>query len=82
MGYEERGIPLDTLVTDMDWHITFYKEAGEGKKDQVSQCQCGDHHIMCSWLQAGMSIGWTGFTWDPHLFPDPKGFLDWLVHFC
>ena len=35
MGYESRGIPLDTLVTDMDWHITFYKEAADGKKDQV-----------------------------------------------
>ena len=34
-GYEQRNIPLDTLVTDMDWHITFYKEANEGKKDQV-----------------------------------------------
>lgn len=33
--YEQRGIPLDTLVTDMDWHITFYKEADKGQKDQV-----------------------------------------------
>jgi len=33
--YEQRNIPLDVLVTDMDWHITFYKEAAEGKKDQV-----------------------------------------------
>ena len=37
-AYEEHGIPLDVLVTDMDWHITFYKEAAEGKKDQVSAC--------------------------------------------
>ena len=59
-GYEEHEIPLDTLVTDMDWHITFYKEAAEGKKDQ-----------------AGESIGWTGFTWDKHLFPNPKAFLLW-----
>ena len=22
-------------MTDMDWHITFYREAAEGKKDQV-----------------------------------------------
>ena len=28
-------------------------------------------------LQSGHSIGWTGFTWDKHLFPDPAGFLDW-----
>jgi alpha-glucosidase len=59
-NYEQRGIPLDVLVTDMDWHITFYKEAREGKKDL-----------------AGQSIGWTGFTWDNHLFPEPKMFLDW-----
>ena len=35
--YEQRNIPLDVLVTDMDWHITFYKEAAEGKTDQVSR---------------------------------------------
>ena len=40
MGYESRGIPLDTMVTDMDWHITFYKEAAEGKKDQVNNIIC------------------------------------------
>lgn len=22
--------------------------------------------------------GWTGYTWNRELFPDPKGFLDWL----
>ena len=36
MGYESRNIPLDTLVMDMDWHKTFYKEAAEGVVDQVS----------------------------------------------
>jgi alpha-glucosidase len=60
LGYESRNIPLDTLVMDMDWHKTFYKEAAEGMIDQ-----------------AGESIGWTGFTWDEHLFPDPQAFLDW-----
>ncbi len=34
-GYKSHGVPLDVLVLDMDWHITFYKEAAEGKKDQV-----------------------------------------------
>ena len=47
------------MVTDMDWHMTFY---GENTRDQ-----------------AGQRKGWTGFTWDKHLFPDPKGFLDWSV---
>lgn len=31
-GYEQRTIPLDVLMLDMDWHITFYKEK---EKDQV-----------------------------------------------
>lgn len=31
-GYKERNIPLDTLVIDMDWHITFYNA---NHKDQV-----------------------------------------------
>ncbi|MEG1044414.1 MAG: glycoside hydrolase family 31 protein [Oscillospiraceae bacterium] len=22
--------------------------------------------------------GWTGYTWNKELFPDPKGFMDWL----
>ena len=30
--YEQHSIPLDILVTDMDWHITFYGATG---KDQV-----------------------------------------------
>ena len=32
-NYEQRGIPLDVLITDMDWHITFHKEKSKGKKD-------------------------------------------------
>lgn len=30
--YKQRNIPLDVLVTDMDWHITFYSQ---NAKDQV-----------------------------------------------
>lgn len=34
--YEAHGLPLDVVVVDMDWHLTFYKEratdqAGQGK---------------------------------------------------
>src|SRR5687768_14844889 len=24
------------------------------------------------------SMGWTGYTWNRDLFPDPQGFIDWL----
>ncbi len=27
--------------------------------------------------QAGQTKGWTGYTWNKLLFPDPKEFLDW-----
>ncbi len=27
--------------------------------------------------QAGQPLGWTGYTWDPNIFPDPEGFLKW-----
>ena len=54
--YQDHNLPLDVLVTDMDWHITYYN----GSRDQ-----------------AGEQMGWTGFTWDKHLFPNAKGFLSW-----
>lgn len=40
-GYRSRNIPLDNLVTDMDWHITFYKEHA---KDPVSQLIISTHN--------------------------------------
>jgi alpha-glucosidase (family GH31 glycosyl hydrolase) len=52
--YRERTLPLDVLVIDMDWHLTF----PEGGKDQ-----------------AGQRKGWSGYTWNPALFPDPANFL-------
>ncbi len=34
--YETNDVPLDMLVMDMDWHITFYKEARQGKKGRTT----------------------------------------------
>ena len=59
--YLEHDIPLDVIVTDMDWHKTFYKLANlNGTRDQ-----------------AGQHIGWSGFTFDQHLFPYHEKFLQW-----
>ncbi|CAF4492231.1 unnamed protein product [Rotaria sp. Silwood2] len=58
--YIQHDVPLDVLVTDMDWHITFYKLLSNGTRDQ-----------------AGQGIGWTGFTFDEHLFPNHQKFLQW-----
>jgi len=53
-------VPLDVLVIDMDWHLTFGVKWWENKKDQ-----------------SGHTLGWTGYTWNRLLFPDPEGFLKW-----
>jgi alpha-glucosidase len=29
--------------------------------------------------QAGLPLGWTGYTWDSTYFPDPTGFLAWCA---
>ena len=58
--FESHDVPLDVLVIDMDWHLTFGTKWWENKKDQ-----------------SGHTLGWTGYTWNRTLFPDPPGFLAW-----
>jgi len=54
-----RGIPMDVVVVDMDWHLT-WKELDE----KYGRDEFGQRH------------GWTGYTWNKELFPDPKAFLN------
>jgi alpha-glucosidase (family GH31 glycosyl hydrolase) len=61
--FNSLDIPLDVLVVDMDWHITHQPEFFRGDMRLKDQ--------------AGQDCGWTGFTWDTSLFPDPEGFLAW-----
>ena len=49
------------LVTDMDWHITFYKEADAGKKDQVyymitmnTEDNIASYLTITGWSKTGM----------------------------
>jgi Glycosyl hydrolases family 31/Domain of unknown function (DUF5110) len=57
--FRQNDVPLDVLVIDMDWHLTFGPSgAGEKPKDQ-----------------SGHTMGWSGYTWNKLLFPDPEQFL-------
>ncbi len=56
--FRDRGIPIDVMVIDMDWHDTYPLSEKIYKKDEF-----------------GQKIGWTGYTWNRDLFPDPEGFL-------
>lgn len=61
--FKMHDVPLDVLVIDMDWHLVNKTEwFKDGKRLRD---------------QAGESSGWTGFTWNKSVFPDPKKFLDY-----
>ena len=53
-----RGIPMDVMIVDMDWHYT-YKDMQKRLGNDVF----------------GQRRGWTGYSWNRELFPDPEGFL-------
>lgn len=57
-------VPLDVLVIDMDWH-------------KVNDQAWFDKNGRRLRDQSGQNFGWTGFSWNKSLFPDPKGFLKW-----
>ncbi|HVO75140.1 MAG TPA: TIM-barrel domain-containing protein, partial [Ignavibacteriaceae bacterium] len=59
--FKIHDVPLDVLVIDMDWHLVNKPEwYKDGKKIKD---------------QAGQNAGWTGFTWNRSVFPDPRKFL-------
>lgn len=62
-NFERYGIPLDVLVIDMDWHRT----------DQLSW---DPRYVKRDAF--GQTVGWTGYSWNHSLFPDPAKFLAWL----
>lgn len=60
-GFHQNSVPLDVLVIDMDWHLNREQLLARGESDPD---------------QSGHGLGWSGYTWNPLLFPDPKLFLD------
>lgn len=61
--FKIHDMPLDVLVIDMDWHLVNKPEWFQGGQRLKDQ--------------SGESFGWTGFTWNRSVFPDPKKFLDY-----
>jgi len=57
-GFQQNHVPLDVLVIDMDWHLTFNEVTGNRKLDA-----------------SGHELGWTGYSWNRQLFPNPDEFL-------
>lgn len=67
----KRNIPITVATIDMDWHwVDVKKKFGkiEGKKSFIP----GTTDFIFQ------GDGWTGYSWNTDLFPDYKGFLNWL----
>ena len=57
--FRDRGLPIDVMIIDMDWHQTWPRTADRlGHRDE-----------------SGQGVGWTGYSWDRDLFNDPEAFL-------
>jgi hypothetical protein len=59
-GFRESDVPLDVIDLDTAWHISAAQLKPLGEVDQSKQND---------------PVGWTGYTWDPYLFPDADQFV-------
>ncbi len=70
----DREIPVTVATVDMDWHwvnveTKFGKEAAKNNTTLNFMEKIYDLFI---------SSGWTGYSWNTDLFPNPEEFLTWL----
>ncbi len=61
--YDKNDFPLDIMVMDMDWH---YQDWGH---------QEGEPYALYGYGHAGGNLGWTGYTWNRTVIPDPPYLL-------
>ena len=69
--FEERGVPISVATVDMDWHYSVHAD------EELGITESGKGGPEYTVVQP-QHWGWTGYTWNKNLFPDPKGFLDEL----
>ncbi len=65
--FDEREVPLTVATIDMDWHYSTRVD------EQFSITESGLKTKEIVGRDA--DLGWTGYTWNHELFPDPKSFL-------
>ena len=67
-AFEEREIPLSVATVDMDWH---YSEEVDAQKGITAQGKNSPEYVG----EIAVNLGWTGYSWNRELFPNPKAFL-------
>jgi alpha-glucosidase (family GH31 glycosyl hydrolase) len=63
--FRDFSIPQDVLILDMDWHETY---GFQGNNIELKPAELDPE---------GQLKGWTGYTWNKHLFPQPEKFIQW-----
>lgn len=71
--FEKEKIPLTVATVDMDWHWVNVEEKF-GKDAAKIYCR----NNLAEKVYSVMFPGWTGYSWNTDLFPDPDGFLKYL----
>ena len=61
--YDKNDFPLDIMVMDMEWHHHDWS------------WQEGDMRYAFGYGHAGENMGWTGYTWNRRVIPDPEGLI-------
>ncbi|HHU83761.1 MAG TPA: DUF5110 domain-containing protein [Clostridiales bacterium] len=68
----DEKIPITVATVDMDWHWT------DVTRRFGQKAQTFDFGNIESLFYDLILPGWTGYSWNTELFPDPKAFLTWL----
>ncbi|MBR0541990.1 MAG: DUF5110 domain-containing protein [Clostridia bacterium] len=70
----DERIPITVATVDMDWHWVDIKDKFYVQRQTDSK----PDNFMQTFYEKVISDGWTGYSWNTDLFPDPKAFLKWL----
>ena len=71
--FEQKQIPLTVATVDMDWHwVKIVERFGKESRSR------GTKGSLFATLYDRVMPGWTGYSWNTDLFPDPQAFLDEL----
>ncbi len=68
--FKEEEIPITVATVDMDWHWVKIREKFGKDSHKVSK-----HLNFMEYVYDVWSTGWTGYSFNTELFPDPAGFL-------
>ncbi|MBQ6864827.1 MAG: DUF5110 domain-containing protein [Clostridia bacterium] len=68
--FKEEEIPVTVATVDMDWHwVNIRKKFGKDSH------KLSMHRNFMEYVYDVWSTGWTGYSFNTELFPDPDGFL-------